>query len=456
MSWRSLQSEAAKSAVVIEIRAFLNLAVPLAIAQLAQFSVGFVDTIMMGHLSTATLAAGGLASSTFQLMLTVISGFVMSVGVLAAEAYGANQKGRIEHLARQGFWLSLLLTLPLMMVLWQTGPILRGLQQPEAVVELAQQYFSWISAGVFPALGFAMLRGYVSAFSLANVVTAIVMVGTLCNIAGNYVLGFGKLGFPRMGLAGLGLGSSLSLWLMFGLFLAYVLRQKELRRHRFWRQWQRLDAGVLRRLMAIGLPIAITLVLEIGMFAAVSYMAGSLGTEVLAAHQIAFQTMALLFMVPLGMSYAVTARVGLWLGKGDLSAARRAGYVAIAIAALTLFVEAIALVIYRRSIIGLFIDLQAPQNAPVIDLAMHLLLIAVTAQMIDGVQRVTMSALYGLQDTRVPMLMSAIAFWGIGLTSGYALCFWVGWGAVGLWIGQYTGIAVAGVIFVWRFHRMTR
>ncbi|MGB7488470.1 MAG: MATE family efflux transporter, partial [Phormidesmis sp.] len=383
--------------VLPEGKAFLKLAVPLAAAQLAQFAVSFVDTIMMGRLSTESLAAGGLAAATFQLALTVVTGFVISVGVLAAEAYGAGEKSRIVGLARQGLWLTLSISVPFTLLLLQMTPILRLLQQPLEVRVLAQQYFNAVSAGVLPALGFAMLRSYVSAFSLANIVTVIVVIGTGFNVVCNYVLGFGKFGFPRLELVGLGIGSALSLWLMFGLFLAYILRQEELRRYRFWRQWQRLDVGVLRQLMAIGLPIAVTLVLEIGMFAAVSYMAGSVGTEVLAAHQIAFQTMALLFMVPLGMSYAVTARVGLWLGRGDLSGARRAGYVAIAIAALTLFLEAIALVIYRRSIIGLFIDLRNPANAPVINLAMNLLLISVTAQMIDGVQRVTMSALYGLQ-----------------------------------------------------------
>ncbi|MGC1309824.1 MAG: MATE family efflux transporter [Phormidesmis sp.] len=451
-----LQRKAVKSGATSELRAFLNLAVPLATAQIAQYAVGFVDTIMMGHLSTEALAAGGLASTTFQMSLNIVSGFVMSVGVLAAEAYGAGKKGKIEQMARQGLWLALLLTVPLGLFCWETTPILKALQQPEIVVDLAQQYFRWIAAGIFPALGFAMLRGYLSAFSIANVVTVIVVTGTLCNVTLNYLLGFGKLGFPRMELAGLGLGSTLSLWLMFSMFLVYILRHPQLSQYRFWRRWYRFDVTVLIRLLAIGLPITVTMALEIGMFLAVGYMAGSLGTEVLAAHQIAFQTMALIFMVPLGMSFAVTARVGLWLGKGDMAGARRAGYVAIATATLFLFLGAIALFLFRHAVIGLFINLQNAGNAPVITLAMNLLLVSVFAQMVDGIQRVAMSALYGLQDTRLPMVMSAVAYWGIGLTSAYALCFWAGWGAVGLWIGQYTGIAVGGIIFVWRFHRLTQ
>jgi len=460
MNWSVLLTKAkarAESAGVIpEGRAFLKLALPLAIAQIAQFAVGFVDTIMMGRLNTASLAAGGLASTTFQMALAVVTGFVMSVGVLAAEAYGAGNKQKLAGLARQGLWLALLLGVPYMLLLWNMRPVLRVLQQPEAVIGLAQQYFSWIALGVLPAMSFAMLRGYLSAFSLAKVVTGIVTIGTVFNIACNYVLGFGKFGLPRMELAGFGLGSALSLWLMFGLFVRYILRHPELRQYRFWRGWKHPNGAILWQLMKVGAPIAVTFALELGLFSAVSYMAGSLGTEVLAAHQIAFQTMALIFMVPLGMSQAVTARVGLWFGKASPAGARRAGFVAIFAGSAFLLFSGIGLALYRRFMVGLFIDVNNPQNGAVVSLASTLLLVSAIAQIIDGIQRITMSALYGLQDTRVPMVLSAIAYWAIGIPLAYWLCFSIGWGAVGLWVGQYTGIAVGSVIFVWRFHRLTR
>lgn len=446
----------ARARVLLESQAFLKLAVPLAIAQVAQFAVSFVDTIMMGHLGTASLAAGGLASATFQMSLTVVTGFVMSVGVLAAEAYGANKKHRLIGLARQGLWLCLLLAVPFTLMLGQMTHVLTLLQQPDTVASLAQQYYGGISFGVLPALVFAMLRGYLSAFSLANVVTGVVAIGTVFNIACNYALGFGKFGFPRLELLGLGLGSSLSLWLMLGLFFLYILRHPELSRYRFWRDWKHPNGRILRQLVAVGLPIAVTLILELGMFVTLALMAGSLGTEVLAAHQISFQVIALIFMVPIGMSQAVTTRVGLWFGRGDIVGARRAGFVAVGSVAVFLGITAIALFTFRPVLINLFVSEQDENSVRVIAIAMNLLLIASTAQVLDGVQRVAMSALYGLQDTKVPMVLSAIAFWLFGITSGYILCFLVGWGAVGLWVGQYTGAAVAGVIFVWRFYRLTK
>ena len=451
MSLRTLPLQVVKRAVrsgwIPEGQAFLKL---------AQFAVSFVDTIMMGRLGTDSLASGGLAASTFQMALAIVTGFVVSVGVLAAEAYGAGDKSRITGLARQGLWLCLLIALPFTILLWHMMPILLFLRQPLEVAALAQQYFNAVAMGVLPALGFAMLRSYVSAVSLANVVIGIVLVGTAFNVACNYVLGFGKFGFPRLELIGLGLGSALSLWLMFGMFVAYILRHPELRRYRFWRGWKHPNLGILLQLARVGTPISVTFMLELGLFTAVSYGAGSLGADVLASHQIAFQTMALIFMVPLGMSQAVTARVGFWFGKEDMVGARRAGIVAITATIGFLSLSAMSLYFVRPAAIALFIDTQNPQNAAVVTLAMNLLLVSVVAQIVDGVQRVAMSALYGLQDSTVPMILSAIAYWGIGITTGYTLCFVIGWGAVGLWIGQYTGVTVASIIFVWRFCRLTR
>jgi multidrug resistance protein, MATE family len=444
-----------KSNLSVESYEFLKLAVPLASAQVAQAGTGFVDTLMMGHLGAESLAAGGLASTTFQLLLNVASGMVMAVSPVVAEAYGAGRKSQIEQIARQGLWLALLLSIPLMFAIVHLDTVLSFLQQPTAIVALAKPYFHFIAWGIFPALGFAMLRSYVSALSQAQVVTVIVIIGTLFNVIGNYVLGFGKFGFPRMELAGLGLASGLSFWLMFLLFLVYILRHPQLREYRFLKHFHRMRPQILRRLMTIGVAIAVTIALEYGLFAAVTFMMGILGTEVLAAHQTVYQTMYLIFMVPLGVSYAVTARVGQWFGQHDLSGARRAGYIGIAFISLFMGLMAILLVVFRQQVIGVYLDVRNPENTNILALAAPMLIVSTIAQLLDGIQRVSMGALYGLQDTRVPMLLSGFAFWGVGLTSGYLLGFPLGFAGVGLWMGQSLGVAVAGVIFVWRFHRLT-
>lgn len=444
-----------QSKVAAESREFLKLAVPLASAQVAQAAVGFVDTVMMGHLGTDNLAAGGLASTTFQLLLNIASGLVMAVSPLVAEAYGAGQKQQIGQIGRQGLWLSALLGIPLMWAIGHLDAALLLLQQPPAIASLADPYFRLIRWGIFPALGFATLRGYVAALSQAYPVTGIVIVGTLFNVVGNYALGFGKFGFPRLELAGLGLASGLSFWLMFLIFLVYVAQHPQLKEYRLLRNFDQVSPQILRRLVTIGMSIAITIALEYGLFAAVTVLMGILGTDVLAAHQTVYQTMYIIFMVPLGMSYAVTARVGQWFGQRDFLGVRRAGYVSLAHAALFMLLTAIGLVVYRQQVIGIYLDGDAPDHARVAALAVPMLIVSAFAQLLDGIQRVAMGALYGLQDARVPMLLSGLAFWGIGLTSGYLLGFPLGLGGVGLWVGQSIGVAVAGVIFVWRFQRLT-
>ncbi|WP_052049747.1 MATE family efflux transporter [Leptolyngbya sp. KIOST-1] len=440
----------------LEVQAFLALAIPLSAAQVAQAAVGFIDTLMMGRLGAETLAAGGLAAISFQLLLAVVGGLVMTVGPLVAQAYGAGQKGQVEAVTRQGFWLVLILSLPMMAVLSQLDRVLLGLGQDAAIAALTGPYFQWILWGAFPALAFTLLRSYASALSQAQVVIVIVLVGTAFNIAGNYALGFGKWGFPALGLGGLGLASGLSYWLMFGLFLLYILAHPTLKTYRFWRSWQRVQPRLMGRMTAMGGEIAMTVALEFGLFGVVTILMGILGPEVLAAHQTVYQTIYVIFMVPLGMSYATTARVGQALGQQDRAQVRRAGYVAMAIAAAFMLLATLGLLLFRPAIIGLYLDLADPANAPVLALAMPMLLVAALVQLSDGVQRVASGALYGLQDTRTPMVLSAVAFWGVGLGLGYLLGFVLGLGGVGLWIGQSTGVATAGAIFILRFHRLTR
>ncbi len=442
-----------KSNIRTEIREFLQLAVPLASAQVAQSATGFADTVMMGALGQETLAAGGLASLTFVMLMNTGGGVVMGVSPIVAEAYGAGRKTRIEQVTSQGLWLSLLLAIPMMFLIGHLDSFMSQLGQAQTTVVLANTYLDIILWGLIPALGFAMLRGVVSGLSQARPVMIIVIVGTLFNIVGNYVLGFGKFGFPRMELAGLALASVLSLWGMFLALVVYTFKHQQLKTYRFFQDLHRLKPGILRELVWIGVPIGVSVALESGLFTVVTYLMGVLGVDVLAAHQIVLQTIIVIFMVPLGMSFATTARVAQWLGQQNLEAARRSGYISIAVAAVFMALTAIALLTHPQQVIGLYLDIRNPENANVVKLAMPMLTISALAQLLDGVQKTAMGALYGLQDTRVPMLLSLPTFWGVGLTTGYFLGFHLGLGGVGLWIGQSIGVAIAAGVFVWRFYK---
>nr|WP_198288604.1 MATE family efflux transporter [Chamaesiphon minutus] len=444
-----------QSGVGTEIREFAKLAVPLAGAQVAQAAMGFASTLMMGHLGQESLAAGGLASTTFQFLLSVASGVVMAVNPLIAEAHGADRKSQVEQLTRQGLWLSSILSIPMMFFVGHLDGLLLQLGQAAPIVAMASQYLGQTIWGIFPALGFTVLRGLVATISQAQIVTITVVVGLLVNVVSGYVLGYGKFSFPRMELVGLGLSITFSYWVMFVLLLIYAIIHSDLEEYPFWRELHRLKPQLLLRLMSIGVSIAASTLLEHGLFTIVVYLMGILGSEVLAAHQAVYQTAYLIFMVPLGISYATAIRVGYHVGRQDLKAARKAGYVNVSVAAGFMAVMAIFLLTHPQSVIGLFLDIHKPENADVLKLAVPMLMIAALSQFLDGVQSAAAGGLYGLQDMRAAMLLSFLAFWGVGLTSGCVLGFYFGLGGVGLWVGQSIGVAVGAGLFLWRFQSLT-
>lgn len=442
------------ASVRTEIKTFLQLAIPLVGAQIAQAATGFVDTVMMGHLGWKALAAGGLASLTFQVFLNTLSGVVMGASPLIAEAYGADCKHRIEQITQQGLWLALGLSTLAMWAMKHIDILMLRLGQAPETVALASTYLEAVLWGLFPAIGFAMLRGTVAGLSRTRPIMFIVIGGTLFNVAGNYVLGFGKFGFPRMELAGLGLASAFSWWGMFLILVAYMLGHPKLRIYNLLRKWYQIRLHLLRELAIIGAPIGVSVAFEYGLVMAMTYLMGILGTDVLAAHQIALQTGIMVFMIPLGMSFATTARVGQWFGRRDLEGIKCSGYVSIGVVVGTTTLAAIALLTFRQQIVGLFIDISKPENAELLTLVIPMFSIVAVGQILDGLQKTALGALYGIQDTRTPVLLGIFTYWGIGLVSGYVLGFPMGLGSVGLWAGYYLGIIMAATVFIWRFSRL--
>ncbi|MEM1242903.1 MAG: MATE family efflux transporter [Cyanobacteria bacterium P01_H01_bin.26] len=439
------------SSTQTEIKALLKLAIPLISAQIAQAATGFVDTVMMGHLGREALAAGGLASFTFQVFLNVLAGIVMGVSPLVAASYGAGQKTRIEQVAQQGLLLTLAVTVVTMAGISRMDAVMLGLGQDPSTVALATRYLNVMLWGLFPAVGFAMFRGVVSGLSQARPIMTIVVVGTLFNIVGNYVLGFGKFGAPRLELAGLALASALAWWGMFFALMLYLLKHPKLKIYSLFQRWYRLRWPLMRELIVIGTPIGVSIFFEYGLVLVLAYLIGLLGTNALAAHQIALQTALMVFMIPLGMSFATTALVGQWFGRQDLQGMRRAGLVSIATIIGVTTLMAIALLLFRQPVIGLYIDLGDPENAELIRLVEPLIIVVAVGHILDGVQKTTLGVLYGLQDTRVPVLLNILAYLGVGLISAYAMGFEAGLGAKGLWIGYYLGAATAAAVYSWRF-----
>ncbi len=436
-----------------EIREFLKLAIPLASAQIAQAMTGFVDTVMMGWLGQAELAAGGLAVMVFMTFLMTGNGILSSVSPLAAEAYGAQQWRRVGQVTRQGLWLAIALTVLSFPIASQLKGLMAALGQDPTVIELMDTYLDMARWGLLPGLCFGVLRCTVTALSRARPIMVIVIVANLINVVGNYGLAFGKWGLPAMGLAGLALASAIAHSTMCLLLLGYILwhRRGVFQPYRLFSQRQGGELRVMRSLLRVGLPIGMSTILEHGLFTVMTLMMGALGTHVLAAQQLALQTVIVFFMLPLAMSYAATVRVGQWYGKRDWLGVRRAAMVSVTAAIVAMTIAAVIFILFPEPIIRLYVDVDDPANQAVLKVGIALLTAAGFGQVVDGVQRTASGVLQGLQDTRVPMLIGVLAYWVVGLLSGYWLGFHTSLAGVGIWIGSYLGLAVAALAYIWRF-----
>lgn len=443
----------ADTALKIEIREFLRLAIPLASAQVAQAMTGFVDTLMMGRLGQTSLAAGGLAVMIFMALMTTGIGVVSSVSPLAAAAYGGQRYRYVGAVTQQGLWLAVLIAVPMMLAIAHLDSVMRSLGQDPIVIELVQDYLGMARWGLLPALWFAVMRCTVTALSKARPILLIMLLANLLNVVGNYALAFGKWGMPAMGLSGLALASALSHQTMCLLLAAYMIHQHRdgFRPYQFFRQIYRVRPQILRQLLFIGFPIGIMTILENGLFTVMTLMVGTMGTHVLAAQQLALQTIVVVFMVPLGMSYAATARVGQCYGQGDWAGVRRAAMVSVSFAIAVMLLSGVVFVLFPRPLMGMYLNIDDPANQRVLVVGMAMLTVAGFGQVVDGVQRTANGVLQGLQDTRVPMVLSLFAYWGVGLLSGYWLGFHTFLGGIGIWIGAYLGLAFAAIAYIWRF-----
>ncbi len=442
-----------KSRVIAEIKECLLLAVPLAGAQVSQAATTFVDTVMMGILGSQIIAAGALGAATFYLLINIGCAIVSAVSPLAAEAYGAGRVESIGRVVRQGLWLSVILAIPVTLLIWHSGALLRLLGQEPANVALAELYLRAIAWGYFPGLGFAVLKSFVSALSQPRPVIVTMIGGTLFNVAANYVLAFGKFGLPALGIAGLGWASALSLWGMFAALAIYILSHPQLRVYGAFTNLHQFEGKGFGELVRVGVPIGVLAGVEGGFFTFVTFLMGQLGTVTLAAHQIALQTAVVTFTIPLGISIASTIRVGQLIGQKNPQGARLAGFVSIGIAASFMAMMGILFWTIPGAIVSLYIDTANPANAAVVSLAKTLLGVAAMFQIVDGIQVTAAGALRGLKDTRVPLLIGILAYWGIGLSCGYTLGLGLGFGGVGLWWGFAIGLAVAAGVLTWRFSK---
>jgi MATE family multidrug resistance protein len=437
----------------VELTETLRLAVPIALTQLGQIAMMTTDMVLIGRLGDESVAAAALAHTVFFISFTFGMGLVSAVAPLAAQAFGARNPRSVRRALRVGLWAALAMSMPMMVLPLFGERILLALGQAPAIADLAQRYLFGLAWGITPALWFLAIRGFMGAVNRPEPGLWITLAAIPANAVLGYLLIYGELGLPRLGLLGAGLATTIINSAMFLAGLWFVTERRPFRKYHVLGRIWRLDWTLMRQLIEIGAPISISFLLEYGLFAAAALLMGLISTTALAAHQIALQIAAILFMVPFGVGMAATVRVGHAIGRGDGPAVKRAGSVATSLG--IVFMSAMTLVvILGRFAIARFFFGEAAESAGVIDLTATLLMVGATFFVADGIQTVAAGALRGMNDTRIPLLFAAISYWLIGFPAAYGLAFRMELGAVGVWIGLSCGTAVYAVLLVLRFRRL--
>jgi multidrug resistance protein, MATE family len=426
-----------------ELPPMARLATPVVVAELGWIAMGVVDIAMVGRLGPEAIGAVGVGSVVFFAIAVFGIGVLLGLDTLVAQAYGAQRLEECHRWLFHGVALSVLLAVPLTGVTALVLAVLDRWGLDPAVQQLVGPYFSRIVWSILPLLLYTAFRRYLQAMGLAAPVMMALVSANLINVAANWVLVFGHLGAPRLGVDGAAWATCVSR-VYLALFLLFaIVRHDRLQRTGLWQAPRRLDLTRLRRLAALGVPAAVQVTLEVGVFAAATALAGRLDASTLAAHQIVLSVAGVTFMVPLGVGAAGAVRVGHAVGRGDPSGARDAGWAALVLGTGFMACAGLVFVLVPYPILRLF-----TADPTVLAIGVPLVFVAALFQLFDGLQGVATGVLRGLGDTRTPMLWNLAGHWAIGLPVGYWLCFHRGWDAVGLWVGLCVGLMVVGSVLV--------
>jgi MATE family multidrug resistance protein len=444
-----------------EFRPMLTLAVPVVMAELGWMTMGLVDTLMVGRIGPEAIGAVGVGSSLFMGICIFAMGLLLGLDTLVAHAFGGGRIHECHRWLGYAVILSLLLSIPVTIVVLSLSAALGGWGLDPVVLALTQPYLDILAWSIPPLLLYASFRRYLQGMGVVRPVMFALVLANVLNAFVNWILVFGHFGVPAMGVRGSAWATVGARIVMAGVLLGVIVfRERRLVRRAARKLRNRRDASTveerngplgihlapMRRLLALGLPAASQVTLEVGVFAAATALAGRFAPSALAAHQIGINLISLTFMVPLGVASAGAVRVGHAVGRGDPKAAKRSGWTAILFGVLFMSCSATAFLFMPRLLIGAFTS-----DPIVLAIGVSLLFVGAIFQLFDGVQAVSTGVLRGLGDTQTPMLWNLAGHWFIGLPLGYTLAFVFGLGVVGLWWGLSTGLIICGValITVW-------
>ncbi|WP_366523332.1 MATE family efflux transporter [uncultured Roseobacter sp.] len=430
-------------------RAILTLGLPLIGGHLAQMAIGVTDTVMLGWYGVEALAAVTLGSTFFFVLFIFGSGFAWAVMPMVASFEAEGDEIGLRRATRMGLWLSFAFALISLIVMIWSNPILRALGQSEALAADASMYLRVAGLGILPALLLMVLKSYLAALERTQFVLWMTIVGAVLNAVINYALIFGNWGAPELGITGAAIASVMTQTVsMIGVTL---YARSALPEHALFQRLWRADWQMLTRVFRLGLPIGLTGLSEVGLFAASAMMMGWLGTVPLAAHGIAVQLASITFMVHMGLSNVATIRAGNAFGRHDPAHMEKGAWVvtwmSLGMAALTIVV----FVSMPEPLISLFMQDDEPFRVEILLIGTGLLAMAALFQLVDGAQVIALGLLRGVQDTKVPMICAALSYWVVGIPCSYLFGFVLGYEGIGVWLGLVVGLGLAGLLLSVRF-----
>jgi MATE family multidrug resistance protein len=436
-----------------ELGATARLALPLVLGGFAQMAINTVDVLILGHYDVDALAASALALNLLWALAIFGIGIVTAASPLIAAERGrrAHSVRDVRRTVRQAGWAAAFVCLPLWLIAWHAAPIFALLGQEPALSARAAGFLRISMWGMLPFLLYVVLRLYVTALERPVWGLVVTAGGVAFNALSCWTLVFGHFGLPELGLTGAAIANLLANTFLFLAMTAVVSCVRHFRRYRlfgrFWRRdWPRLGA-----LLRLGLPIAVTLTLEITIFNAAVFLMGLIDRASLAAHAIAIQIAALAFQLPFGIAQAATVRVGLFHGRGESAGVARAGHAALALGLGAAILLSLGIAFGRDALAGLFLGRDSADDRIVFDLTTAFLGVAALFQLFDGAQAIGAGMLRGIQDTRWPMAYAGFGYWVVGIGVAVWLGFYTDLRGVGIWIGLASGLAAVSVLMLGRW-----
>ena len=429
----------------------LELAYPVIIGQLGFIMMGVVDSLMVGKLGSTFLAAASLGNSLTFIIFIVGIGISMAVTPLVAISVGARKFEECGIYFRQSLLVNLIIGFLMMLVVYFLADFITIFGQKKDVVPLAISYTKILSFGAIPLMIFQTYRQFIEGLSIMRPAMIVVIAANLINALVNWLLIFGKLGFPELQLDGAGWATFSSRVFMWLALMIFVMNVKYFKQYDVSFHFKNINFPVIKRILSIGLPSGFQYFFEVGAFSFAVIMVGWLGSKQLAAHQIAINLASISFMAALGISAAGSIRVGNEVGRKDISETRKAGFTAIFLGASMMFCAGIIFIIFRNLLPTFYIN-----EKDVIEIASTLIVIAALFQLSDGTQAVGIGILRGLTDVKIPTAITFIAYWIVGLPVGYLFGFILDYGVQGVWIGLLFGLTTSGILLTLRFNAKSK